>query len=141
MPKETMTPMERMEAAVKLEPLDRIPCAPLMDIYFPAVHKGWSVLEALTDWKRGFYSIVDVYEEVGGWDGMLLPGYSIPATPHAYSGINLGKNLIPGIDLDQTVRAPVRARHLARQGGGELGPVDGLDDVEQTDRVADLVGL
>jgi len=103
MPKETMTAMERMEAAVKLEPLDRIPCAPLMDIYFPALHKGWSVLEALTDWKRGFHAIVDVFEEVGGWDGMILPGYSIPATPHAYAGINIGKNLVPGVDLDQNL--------------------------------------
>jgi hypothetical protein len=103
MPKETMTAMERMEASVKLEPVDRIPCAPLMDIYFPARHKGWSMIEALTDWKRGFYSIVDIFDEIGGWDGMLLPGYSITTTPHVYSGVGMGKRLIPGLDLDQNV--------------------------------------
>ena len=73
---ETMTPMQRMEAAVKLQPVDRIPCAPLMDVFFPARYKGFSVAEAMRDWKKGFYSIADVFDEIGGWDGMLLPGYS-----------------------------------------------------------------
>ena len=100
---ETMTPMQRIEAAVKLEPVDRIPCAPLMDIFFPAKYKGFTVAEAMRDWKKGFYSIADVFEEVGGWDAMILPGYSIPATPHVYSsgGIALGKNLFPGTDLGE----------------------------------------
>jgi uroporphyrinogen-III decarboxylase len=103
MPKETMTAMERMEAAVKLEPLDRIPCAPLMDIYFPAQHKGYPLLEALGNWKVGFGSIVDVFDEVGGWDGMLLPGYSVATSPHAHSGIFIGKYLVSGIDLSHDV--------------------------------------
>lgn len=96
-----MTPMQRIEAAIKLEPVDRIPCAPLMDIFFPAKYKGFSVADAIRDWKKGFYSIVDVFDEVAGWDGMILPGYSMPATPHVYSsgGIALGKNLFPGTDL------------------------------------------
>ncbi|UCE50881.1 MAG: hypothetical protein JSV31_16590 [Desulfobacterales bacterium] len=103
MPQETMTPMQRIEAAVKLEPVDRIPCAPLMDIFFPAKYKGFTVAEAMRDWKKGFYSIADVFEEVGGWDAMILPGYSIPATPHVYSsgGIALGKNLFPGTHLGE----------------------------------------
>jgi uroporphyrinogen-III decarboxylase len=98
---ESMTPMQRIEAAIQLEPVDRIPCAPLMDIFFPAKYKGFSVVDAIRDWKKGFYSIVDVFEEVDGWDGMILPGYSMPATPHVYSsgGIALGKNLFPGTDL------------------------------------------
>ncbi|MGD8521793.1 MAG: uroporphyrinogen decarboxylase family protein [Desulfobacterales bacterium] len=96
-----MTPMQRIEAAIKLEPVDRVPCAPLMDIFFPAKYKGFSVADAIRDWKKGFYSIVDVFDEVEGWDGMILPGYSMPATPHVYSsgGIALGKNLFPGTDL------------------------------------------
>jgi uroporphyrinogen-III decarboxylase len=98
---EPMTPIQRIEAAIKLEPVDRIPCAPLMDVFFPAKYKGFSIADAIRDWKKGFYSIVDVFEEVDGWDGMILPGYSMPATPHVYSsgGIALGKNLFPGTDL------------------------------------------
>jgi len=99
MPKETMTKMERMEAAVKMEPLDRIPCAPLMDVYFPAKHQGFSPARAVKDWKAGFGAIVDVFDEVGGWDGMILPGYSYALTPNLYAGITVGKNLIPGLDL------------------------------------------
>ena len=100
---EQMTPMQRMEAAVKLEPVDRIPCAPLMDVFFPARYKGFTVAAAMRDWKKGFYSIADVFDEIGGWDGMLLPGYSIPATPHVYStgGIAIGKSLRPGTDLGE----------------------------------------
>ncbi|MBU2551231.1 MAG: hypothetical protein KKB20_22655 [Proteobacteria bacterium] len=100
MPEETMTPMERMEAAVKLEPLDRIPCAPLMDVYFPAKYKGYSMGRAISDWKTGFSSILDVFEEVGGWDGMILPGYSLAPTPNVYAGIGVGKNLVPGMNYN-----------------------------------------
>lgn len=100
MPEEKLTRMERMEAAVKLEPLDRIPCAPLMDVYFPAKYKGYSMARAIKDWKTGFSAIVDVFEEIGGWDGMILPGYSIAPTPNVYAGLAVGKNLIPGLDLD-----------------------------------------
>ena len=87
--KETMTASERMEAAVKLEPTDRIPCAPLMDIYFPSRHKGWTTSEGLHNMRKGFHAIADIFDELGGWDGMILPGYSIPATPHLYSGVGI----------------------------------------------------
>jgi hypothetical protein len=89
-----------MEAAIRLEPLDRVPCAPLMDVFFPAKYKGYNMIEAIRDWEKGFHSITDVYEEVGGWDGMILPGYSIPATPHIYSAVSPGKNIYPGAGLD-----------------------------------------
>jgi len=99
--RETMTPAERMEAAVKLEPLDRIPCAPLMDVYFPSRHKGWTTSAGLHNMHKGFHAIVDIFDELGGWDGMLLPGYSIPATPHAYTGVVVGKTINPGYELGE----------------------------------------
>ena len=99
--KETMTALERMEAAVKLEPLDRIPCAPLMDIFFPSRYKGWTTSQGLHNMRKGFHAIVDVFDEVGGWDGMILPGYSIPATPHVYSGVAIGKTINPGRELGE----------------------------------------
>jgi len=101
MVKETMTPFERMEAAVKLEPLDRIPCAPLMDVYFPSRHKGWTTSQGLYNMRKGFHAIVDVYDELGGWDGMILPGYSLPLTPHVYSGVATGKTINPGRELGE----------------------------------------
>jgi uroporphyrinogen-III decarboxylase len=98
---ETMTAMERMEAAIRLEPLDRIPCAPLMDVFFPSKYKGYTMVEAIRDWKKGFGAITDVFDEVGGWDGMILPGYSIPAIPEAHVRIGFGKNVMPGAGLDE----------------------------------------
>jgi uroporphyrinogen-III decarboxylase len=101
MVKETMTPFERMEAAVKLEPLDRIPCAPLMDVYFPSRYKGWTTSQGLYNMHKGFHAIVDIYDDLGGWDGMILPGYSLPVTPHAYSGVATGKTINPGRELGE----------------------------------------
>jgi uroporphyrinogen-III decarboxylase len=98
---ETMTAMERMEAAVKLEPLDRIPCAPLMDVYFPARFKGWPIAQGYSNMRQGFHAIGEVYDAVGGWDGMLLPGFSVPATPHVYSGVNIGRYVTPGRELGE----------------------------------------
>ena len=101
MVQETMTPAERMEAAMRLEPVDRVPCAPLMDVFFPARFKGWTIAQALHGMRKGFHAIVDVFEEVGGWDGMLLPGYSLPVTPHAFSGVSPGKTINPGRELGE----------------------------------------
>lgn len=101
MVKETMTSAERMEAAVRLEPLDRIPCAPLMDVYFPSRYKGWTTSKGLHNMRDGFQAIVDIFNETGGWDGMLLPGYSLPLTPHLHSGVAIGKMINPGRELGE----------------------------------------
>jgi len=45
--------------------------------------------------------IVDIFDEIGGWDGMILPGYSLPLTPHVYSGVVIGKTLNPGMELGE----------------------------------------
>lgn len=105
MPKETMTAIERVEASVKLEPVDRVPCAPLMDVYFPCRHKGLSIAEGMRDMRKGFQAIVDVFDDLGGWDGMILPGYSLAPTPNVYSGVVLGKTLLPGKELGENEAA------------------------------------
>jgi hypothetical protein len=97
---ETMTAMERMEAAVRLEPIDRVPCAPLMDVFFPARWKGLTTSAGLANMRTGFHYITEVFDAVGGWDGMIIPGYSLPQTPHVYSGVGAGKTLLPGRELD-----------------------------------------
>lgn len=102
MMKETMTPKERVEAAIKLEPYDRVPVAPLMDVMFPSQHKGMTVAYGISRWKEGFQAIVDVFHEVGGWDAMILPGYSLALTPRVASGVTValstGDYRFPGQD-------------------------------------------
>ncbi len=111
-----MTAAERMEAAVRLEPTDRIPCAPLMDVYFPARYKGWTTAKGLRNLRAGFDAIVDIFDDIGGWDGMLLPGYSLPLTPHLYSGVAIGKTINPGRELGENdVAQFVETVALARE--------------------------
>jgi hypothetical protein len=92
---ESMTAMERMEAAVRLEPIDRVPCAPLMDIFFPARWKGLTIAEGLSNIREAFHNIGEVFDAVGGWDGMLIPGYTVPATPRVSSGVTIGTFVFP----------------------------------------------
>lgn len=100
--KEAMTSKERIEAAIKLEPCDRVPVAPLMDVMFPSRHKGMTVAHGISRWREGFQAILDVFDEVGGWDAMILPGYSLPLTPTVASGVMIslgsGRYRFPGQD-------------------------------------------
>jgi len=100
--RETMTPGERVEAAIKLQPYDRVPVAPLMDVMFPCRRKGMTVAHGISHWKEGFQAIVDIFDEVGGWDAMILPGYSLALTPTVASGVTValgtGDYRFPGQD-------------------------------------------
>ncbi len=112
MVKETMTALERIEASVKLEPVDRVPCAPLMDVYFPCRYKGLTIAEGMRDMRKGFHTIVDVFDDVGGWDGMILPGYSLTPTPNVYSGVILGKIMFPGQELGENEAAQYHEKEV-----------------------------
>ncbi len=102
MTKEAMTSRERVEAAIRLERYDRVPVAPLVDVMFPSRHKGMTVAYGISHWREGFQAIVDVFEEVGGWDAMILPGYSLALTPSVAAGImaalGSGRYKFPGQD-------------------------------------------
>ncbi len=100
MVKETMTPKERFWAAVKLEPYDRVPAAPLIDVMFPARHKGMTLAEAFADYKgRGWPAMVDLFDDVGGWDGFILPGYSQAPNPKRPMATRTGRMKYPGKEL------------------------------------------
>ena len=49
--------------------------------------------------------------------------------------------LLAGVDLDEQLQALALLGHLLGDGLGDLGPVDGVDGVEQRDRLLGLVGL
>lgn len=98
--KETMTRKQRFWAAIKLEPYDRVPAAPLLDVMFPAKHAGMTLAEGFADYKtRGWQSMVDLFDEVGGWDGFLLPGYSQAPNPKRPYGGRSGRMKYPGVEL------------------------------------------
>ncbi len=73
--KETMTPTERIMAAINLEPYDRVPVAPHLNLEFPFVQKGLTTADAyrLELMPKGLEYTADLYDEVGGWDALTLP--------------------------------------------------------------------
>ena len=98
--KETMTPKERVRAAINLEPYDRVPAAPLVDVMFPVRHKGMTLGEGFGDYKgRGWPAIVELFDEVGGWDGFILPGYSQTPNPKRPIAPRTGRWEYPGRQL------------------------------------------
>jgi hypothetical protein len=106
--KESMTSEERTWAAIKLKPCDRIPVAPLMDVMFPSKHKGMTVAEGIAHPRKGFQAIVDVFDEVGGWDAMILPGYSVPVPPHIEAVMpgGIGNTRYPGKEASLDIDSP-----------------------------------
>ncbi len=49
--------------------------------------------------------------------------------------------LLAGVDLDEELQALALLRHFLGDGCGDLGPVDGVDGVEESDGLLGLVGL
>jgi uroporphyrinogen-III decarboxylase len=123
--KETMTPKERTMAAIKLEPYDRVPVAPLMDVMFPSRHKGMTVAEGIAHPTRGFQAIVDTFDDVGGWDAMILPGYSVPVPPHVEAVLQaaIGDTRQPGKEPSLDINSPPQFIEK------ELLTVDDYDDI------------
>lgn len=104
---ETMTRRERIQAAINLEPYDRVPVAPLMEAGFPARHKGLTVAEGIKSYSTiGFQAIVDVFDEVGGWDSMILPGFSLASNHKSIPAVGIGKRIFPGQDI--SVNSPIQ---------------------------------
>jgi hypothetical protein len=100
MARKTMTPFERIWAAVKLEPYDHVPAAPLLDLMFPVVHKGLTLAQGFSDYRGiGWPAMVELFDEVGGWDGFLLPGYSTTPNPNNPTGARSGRMIYPGKGL------------------------------------------
>ena len=69
--KETMTPMERIDAAIALQPVDRVPVIPMMD-FFCARQKGVPLAQFIRDGDLGRDLLQQIFEEYGGWDATFL---------------------------------------------------------------------
>jgi len=86
--KDSMTPEERILAAVHLEPYDRVPVAPLLSPSFPFLRKGLHTLDAYSRNVAldGTQAMVDLYDEVGGFDGLveLITFPALPPTSSIY---------------------------------------------------------
>lgn len=84
MTKETMTAEERVLAAIKLQPYDRVPVAPHINAEYPFRRIGRSLADAYNPAfaEEGFQETLKLAKDVGGWDGATL-AYGIPLYPDA----------------------------------------------------------
>lgn len=87
MVKESLTQEERVLAAINLERYDRVPVAPHINAEYPMVHKGKNTSDAYNPDKNdeGFQDTLDLFDEVGGWDGATLAGHAIPVAADSLS--------------------------------------------------------
>ena len=93
--KETMTPRERVWAAVKLEPYDRVPVIPIIG-QFAARQSG------LARWDRGSNRMSGVeafrknYDDLGGYDGKIVAGLTWPISSWRINAPPGGRMIAPG---------------------------------------------
>jgi len=101
MPKETMTPKERVLAAINLQPVDRVPVLPLVTL-FPARYKGMTNADAIRNPDSATQAIMEVFDEVGGWDGMVFSGYRAFLVPPKVSAVAMVPHILqPGRELPE----------------------------------------
>lgn len=96
MSKETMTPKERVLAAVNLEKPDRVPIIPAMSNHGAAQLTGRSQASVYLDLDLALDAFLEVYDQYGGWD---MFEYMVPIMPVRW-GIRAGLAVkIPGREL------------------------------------------
>jgi uroporphyrinogen-III decarboxylase len=97
--KETMSSKERVFAAVKLQPVDRVPVVPLI-YQFVFRYKGIPHMVGLKDTNVAFKALSDTFDDLGRYDAVIEPdfifagsGWKICVAPTAY--------VTPGKEVDQ----------------------------------------
>lgn len=97
MAKETMTPIERTWAAIRLEKPDRVPVVPELTPD-PAAHlAGVTMAQVCSDSQVAQSAFLKVFDDYGGWDS----AFGGPITPVQMQAANIYpmKMRIPGRDL------------------------------------------
>ena len=98
---EAITGIERLEKAIRLEPVDRIPVLPLIG-QFAQRHKGLPVLPAGAgtpeDWSNAVQAAHDTLADLGGCDGVYVAGVNWPISSWRVSGAGGGRSIAPGQD-------------------------------------------
>ncbi len=106
MSEETMSPKERVEAALRLEKPDRVPVAPLVSEAAAANLMGYhNLANVYNDMALASDLSFQVFDKYGGWDSFFGGGLS--AAAFQVVGVNPMKQRVPGIDLpeDEIVQA------------------------------------
>jgi len=135
---ETMTPEDRILAAINLEPYDRVPVAPHINAEYPLVHKGKTTADAYAPDKNdeGFQATLDLFDEVGGWDGATLAGHAIPVAPDSLS-LYRGRNALQNASTQTGYNYPGQST-LIRSTSSPQYNEEPMLSAEEYDDIAEL---
>lgn len=104
---EEMSPQERIEAAVALQPVDRVPVIPQLDWSVPR-WKGLTIAEYMQHPTQETQLLGELWDEWGGWDAIYLV-----ATAHPYNFVLLGTRVKqPGRELPRDVPPQIDEQEL-----------------------------
>ncbi len=92
-----MTGRERIEAAIALQPVDRVPIVPLAE-NFAARHSAFTMADVVRDFDIARDVVARNFDEYGGWDAMSAPAVPINDLGFAMFGA-AGK--LPGRELGE----------------------------------------
>ncbi|MGB8647817.1 MAG: uroporphyrinogen decarboxylase family protein [Anaerolineae bacterium] len=95
--RETMTPAERIDAAIALQPVDRVPVVPMMDFYC-AHQKGVPVSKFITNGDLGRDVLEEIFIEYGGWDATF---FGTTLNEFAWTLTLLAPLKVPGRELPE----------------------------------------
>ncbi|MCL4561023.1 MAG: hypothetical protein M1281_10450 [Chloroflexi bacterium] len=92
-----MNPRERIDAAITLQPVDRAPIIPLMDIVSPRL-QGVKLAHVVKDLDLARDVMIKTFEDLGGWDATFFPGGLVTDVGW---GIFAMASKLPGYELDE----------------------------------------
>ena len=68
-----MNPRDRIDAAIALQPVDRAPLVPMMDIFSPRF-EGVKMADMIRDLDLARETLIKGFDDLGGWDATFLAG-------------------------------------------------------------------
>lgn len=105
-----MTPVERIEAAIHLQPVDRVPVMPKIDASYAARSQGVKIAEIVKDSDRAMELLLQTNEALGGCDaafstGMGELGFAMMGMITRLPGYHLGEDELWQLD-EQPILQP-----------------------------------
>ena len=105
-----MTPRERIDAAIALQPVDRVPVIPLVDV-FAARYQRVKLAEIVRDLDLARDVMIETFDDFGGWDaaftagGMVTDlGWGVFAMSSKLPGYELGEDELWQLDEKEIMK-------------------------------------
>lgn len=105
-----MTPRERIDAAIALEPVDRAPVIPLTTVFSPRF-AGIPLAETIRNPDMGREAELRTFDALGGWDATFYPGGVIGNTGFGVFGMAAK---LPGYELGEDELWQVDEREIMK---------------------------